>query len=675
MALVIRASFFLQYFSSPLFGQLFLDQKYYDLSARQLAGTDIDMIDGFRPLLYPLFLSLFYRISAVSGMLLSMIAQMALGIGITVLVATLAMRVFKNTVAGIIAGLLFCLSAPPLYFEGQLLITTLFSFLLLLLSYVVFQALESNSHKKSAFLWTTAGIILGLSAQARPNALPLILFFPLLTIYRLWRNRTAKMNVPQAARLPRTIAALPLIAIPGLLIIQTLFGAINATYSGQFSLMTQAGGINFYLGNSKKADGMIPRQDRHVIYTGEYRDPIQVMAEQGYHEATGERGSVSQKDISNHWKQKTISDIKEAPTRWLHLMAKKTWLMFWNHEVPNNRSFSFAATQDTPLLRVLPVRWWLLLFLFPWGIAALKQRNATEQILWICSFFILFSGTIVLFFVNSRFRIPLWPLMAVVAGGGSIHLWSAIKTKIIPKAPLIFSLILLPGSLINWFGIPPDSIENDLSMRASAYSDCGQYKEALEDIFQCLEIAPKNPRYHFTLGNILLASEDYSTAIQAYRTALDLNDKDPMFYNNLGIAYESAGDFESADRAYHDAIELQPHHMAARINGLLLSIRTDQMDPTKQQTDVLINRISPKPDLVMCRGDFALPGNRKFSGTETGRTAESSACRTVEIKVYFRKRGHPLEVPVKHKTPFHGRFSTACWFSFFVDRFYVNFHR
>ena len=24
------------------------------------------------------------------------------------------------------------------------------------------------------------------------------------------------------------------------------------------------------------------------------------------------------------------------------------------------------------------------------------------------------------------------------------------------------------------------------------------------------------------------------------------------------------------------------------------------------------------------------------------------------------KRGHPLEVPVKHKIPCHGRFSTAC---------------
>ncbi|VGO16568.1 hypothetical protein PDESU_05159 [Pontiella desulfatans] len=29
-----------------------------------------------------------------------------------------------------------------------------------------------------------------------------------------------------------------------------------------------------------------------------------------------------------------------------------------------------------------------------------------------------------------------------------------------------------------------------------------------------------------------------------------------------------------------------------------------------------------------------------------------------------KKKGHPLEVPVKHKIPFHGRFSTTCLFPF-----------
>jgi thioredoxin-like negative regulator of GroEL len=504
----------------------------------------------------------------------------------TLLAALLATRLFSNDKAGIIAGLFFALSAPPLYFEGQLLIATLFSFLLLILWFVIFQALENKPTKKSALLWALSGIVLGLAAQARPNALPLILFFPALAGLRFLKTK-------QLAK-----SSIPLLAIPGLLFIQVLFGAINAQYSGTFSLMTQAGGINFYLGNSLKADGMIPRQDRHVSYEGEYRDPIQVMAEQGYREGTGATGPVSPKEVSNHWKQKTIDEIKADPTRWIRLMAKKSWLMFWNHEVPNNRSFEFAATQDTPLLRWLPVRWWLLLALFPWGVAALLKKGKGEHVLWISSFFILFSGTVILFFVNSRFRIPLWPGMAVVAGGGAVYLWNSIQVRCIPKLPLIFSLILLPVSLINWFHIPPDPIENDLSMRAGAYYDQGRYDEALADAFQCLEFAPNNPRYHFLLGNILLAKEEYTTAVNAYLKAISLNAEDPMFHNNLGIAFEGLEDYEKADIAYRKALELRPNHRAARTNLMLLSIRTGKLEHADRMLTELLSEDPENPTLL-----------------------------------------------------------------------------
>jgi hypothetical protein len=40
-----------------------------------------------------------------------------------------------------------------------------------------------------------------------------------------------------------------------------------------------------------------------------------------------------------------------------------------------------------------------------------------------------------------------------------------------------------------------------------------------------------------------------------------------------------------------------------------------------------------------------------------------------------RRRGHPLEVPVKHKKPFHSRFLAASPISLFVDRFHIAFHR
>jgi tetratricopeptide (TPR) repeat protein len=578
IALIVRAFFLLQLSTSAFFARPILDQHYYDLCARQLCGAGGDIIDGFRPLLYPLFLTPFYAINANDGIFYSIVAQLVIGILMSIIIMLVSARLFDHPKAGMLAGLLFALSAPPLFFEGQLLIVTVFSFLLLCLWQTVLCALENHSTRRTATLWILAGIFLGLSAQARPNALPIVLFFPTLSLYR-WLSSQSRMF---------SRISLPLLALPALLIVQLGFSAINTQFSGQFSLITQAGGINFYLGNAQKSDGMIPRQNRHVVYEDEYRDPIQVMAEAGYREHTHETGALAQKQVSKYWKDKTINEIKQDPLRWLNLMCKKSWLLLWNHEVPNNRSFRFAATQETTLLYWLPVRWWLLLFFAPWGIYRLLKFKNREQVLWILSFLVLYMGTIIFFFINSRFRIPLWPSMTILAGGGIAHLWKSIKSKSIPPIPMIISAIFLILSLINWYGVSADPIENDLAMRAVALHTQGRNDEALLDISQCLKLAPNNPRYHFTLGNIFLAEGNNASAIKAYLKAIQLNSEDPMFHNNLGIAFESNGDPQTAEVAYRQALSRQPRHTASAINLLLLLIRSGQLEAARTQLEPLL---------------------------------------------------------------------------------------
>lgn len=586
-AFMIRALYFFQALASPLFIKPVLDQRYYDLCAQQLAGAGGQLIDGFRPLLYPLFLSFFYTLDLHSGILSALLFQLLMGVGMTVLVALISTQLFRNEKAGILSGIFFALSAPPLFFEGQLLITTLFSFLLLVLWGIILFALEAKQTKRSIFLWILAGVMLGLSAQARPNALTLVLFFPALALLRFWKTKQ------------RATSFTPLLALLSLVSVQIMFGMVNKKYSGEFSMMTHAGGINFYLGNHQKADGMIPRQDRYAIYEGEYRDPIQIIAEEGYREGTGITGSISQKKVSTYWKQKTLDEIKKDPARWLQLMIKKSWIIFWNHEVPNNRSFQFTATQDTRLLQWLPVRWWLLLALFPWGIAHLLKNDRAEPILWIASFFLLFSGTIMLFFVNSRFRIPLWPGMAIIAGGGSIYLWSELKRKTLPRTPTILSALLIPISLINWFQIPPDLVENDLSMYASAYYDQGRYAEALTQIEQCLKIAKNNPGYHFIHGNILIKLGNNKAAIQAFLKAIEQNDSDPKFHNNLGIAFENISNFHQAELSYKNALNRRANYRTAQTNLMLLFIRTNQLKQAKDLLSLLLTE-NPKNPTLHC---------------------------------------------------------------------------
>jgi tetratricopeptide (TPR) repeat protein len=344
---------------------------------------------------------------------------------------------------------------------------------------------------------------------------------------------------------------------------------------------------------------MIPKQSRHVSYEGEYRDPIQVMAVEEYRDTTGITGPVSQKKISAFWKERTIAEIKADPLRWGRLMVKKSWLIFWNHEVPNNRSYTFTAHQETPMLRWLPVRWWLLLILLPWGITALYNREQKESILWILGYMVIFSGTVVLFFVNSRFRIPLWPGMAIVAGGGLQYLWSSFKKRTLPIRPAIASGVLLIVSVINWFGVPPDPVENDLSMRAIAYSEQGRYDKALPDIRQCIEYAPYNPRYHFIHGNVLMGTGNHVDSINAYLTAISLDPSDPAFHCNLGVALENGNQVEGAEQAYRKALQVLPDYKAAQINLVLLLIRQGKTEQAQPLLAPLLER-DPQNPILLC---------------------------------------------------------------------------
>src|SRR5215471_12669301 len=63
LGLVVRLGFFVEHARSPSFGVPTLDQTYYDTVARMLlAGEDLHALHGFRPLLYPLFLAVWYKL-------------------------------------------------------------------------------------------------------------------------------------------------------------------------------------------------------------------------------------------------------------------------------------------------------------------------------------------------------------------------------------------------------------------------------------------------------------------------------------------------------------------------------------------------------------------------------------------------------------------------------------
>ncbi len=59
-------------------------------------------------------------------------------------------------------------------------------------------------------------------------------------------------------------------------------------------------------------------------------------------------------------------------------------------------------------------------------------------------------------------------------------------------------------------------------------------------------------------GNVALASENYSEAIDIYTKAIQLDDKNHVLYSNRSAAYVKAGKYEEALEDANKTIELNP---------------------------------------------------------------------------------------------------------------------
>src|SRR5580704_16340933 len=68
LGLIVRTCFLIEHTRNPSFGVLTLDQKYYDTAARMLlTGEDLHPLHGMRPMLYPMFLAVLYKLGGAHG--------------------------------------------------------------------------------------------------------------------------------------------------------------------------------------------------------------------------------------------------------------------------------------------------------------------------------------------------------------------------------------------------------------------------------------------------------------------------------------------------------------------------------------------------------------------------------------------------------------------------------
>lgn len=601
LGLVTRLGFFVEHAGSPSFGVPTLDQTYYDTVARMLlAGQDLHALHGFRPLLYPLFLAVWYKLGGAWGIDLALLAQHLLGVATGLIAALLAARTFRHRLSGLAAGALFLLAPVPLYFEGELLIEPSYVFLICVNLWLIIQAAECQG-SKSKLLWTLAGALTVLTSQARANILVLMALYPVFALWRWWQVREPRVLLP------------PLLGLAGGLAMAVPWGLVNMKQMDHFHLLPNAGGVAFYLGNKRTADGMVPEQERRITSGERYEDSIEVWAREEYENAMHAQGRQPDSDpmaISKYWTAQGLHEIRSAPGAWLRLMAKKCWLTLWNVEVPNNKAFAFLQ-QEFLWLRWLPIRWVVLLMLAPAGIWAAARWGCRDALLILLVYAGLYSAANVVFFICDRYRYPVWPAIAALAGGGLVALAQTAGQKRWGQvAGIVLSTVLMAAlSLHNWFGAQVPTFARDYLFRSLAWYQKGHFQQALSDINRSIELDPLDANALHHRANVLFALNHLDEARLAYEQTLTRIPEEASAWNNLGATLDRLGQTGEAINAYRRAIQCRPPSRNAFLGLAFIQIRSGRLEEATGTLDKL-ERLDPTPDAAVLASRSVLARRR-----------------------------------------------------------------
>jgi 4-amino-4-deoxy-L-arabinose transferase-like glycosyltransferase len=457
---------------NPLAGDLTLDALIYDKWAKALVwGGDAGSTQMMQAPLFPWFVSLVYRFFGPS-LTAVRFAQAILGTAACGLVTVAARRLFRSSLAGILAGLTAALYLPSIFFEGVLVPATLILFLNALLVFV----LVPESGPPSSARRVLAGLILGLSVAANPSGLLMVPFVLVhIALFRRGASRALLRN--SAFFLAGFLAALAPLAVR------------NHRLSGEFTPLTSGGGINFYIGNNPEAQGFynVPSYGGESL-GGTPRKQLEQMTLVASRESGRELGPSG---VSSFWLRKGIRYCVENPGQWFSLLRQKA-VFFWNsYERANVENLYFHRTFGgilaLPLLTFGIVAPLCLL-----GIFMSRERRANLWLLYggIASCF--FSA--LLFYVLARYRLPMMAFVFPFAGAALAGLLKLLRDRRRLELALMIAALLLIARLVNTTTARDTAVgmARNYARVGRVYHGRGEREKAAEAFREALRLDPSN---------------------------------------------------------------------------------------------------------------------------------------------------------------------------------------
>jgi tetratricopeptide (TPR) repeat protein len=529
VAALVRVAYVLEVHDHPYYRTPLVDAADYHARAMQVArGEGLGEAVFYKAPAYPYLVGQLYRVSG-ARLEVAYAIQMLGGVVTAVLVADLALLWF-GVAAAWIAGLLFALYTPLVYFENELLMASPALTLSVVCTFVLVRWRRT---------WTdlAAGTFLGLAVQLVPLNVALALA---LCVWLLLR-RTAPW-LESARRVVFLLVPVALLLIPTL--------GHNRKASGRLVPISVNGGINFYIGNNP-----------------DYDTTVAIRPGLAWEELTKRFGSLDDPVV---WQRRFYAAafewMRHEPVAAARLQLKKL-MLFWNmRNIDRNQDSSVLRQRSVALRYGVP--WGVLTVLGLVGLGVTRRQAFTLP---LHALVVVQMLGVVAFFVTTRYRIAVVPWLAIAAAVGVLACLRAARAaragdvrRAVPVGAGIVAacLVCLPDysdSGAHAFGRPHFD-------RAEVLARNGDRQGALAAYELAVAEAPDDADVQFRYGEHLERLGRRAEAMAAYERAAALapaSYKPPLA---LGAAAILEGELERAWTALVEADARGDPHGRTRYN-------------------------------------------------------------------------------------------------------------
>jgi 4-amino-4-deoxy-L-arabinose transferase-like glycosyltransferase len=469
----------------PMFRAVWLDSQIYDDAGKIIAGGDWTLgreVLHMSPA-YCYLVGFVYSFLG-GGPWPIRVVEIAIGLITVASVFGAARRLFGEW-WGFAAGLVAALYGPFIFYDTQLLADGLATALSAAFLYLLLRAREAGNRR--FFLWVSLGLVWGLAIITRPNALLLVVPVA-LAAWSTGGSRRDRVLAFCVAGLAAVLMVLPI-------------SFRNLLVAKEAVLVTDTGGMNFYIGNGPDSAGTfhappgVPDADKPRAQFIAYKN----IAER----ATGY--SLNARQVDTFWVTKTWRYIGQHPLVWLRLMGEKLWL-FWNaREVSNTEDYSFVRTLNPLLGGPLIQFGWIAPFALVGTFLFLFRRRKDEWVVGATNLMLCAANIAV--FILARYRLAAVPGLIVAAVGCLSWLVELGRQR--AWRPLIgVAVAFVPLLLLVW----------------------------------APKLPPSPDLQYLKLGNAYYATGDLAAARVAYQTSVDHNADNISAQKNVAVLSEVLGD-------------------------------------------------------------------------------------------------------------------------------------